>query len=58
MTLNKRLYTARLTDEFDDAAQERDQNRMIEILKSIEFSKEKAEKTTKSILEKIIIYGD
>ena len=58
MTLNNRLYTAQLLDDFDDATQERDQHRMMEILKSVEFSKEKAKQTTESILKKLIIYGD
>ncbi len=55
MTVNERLYEAKLLDEFDAAARRRDRNRMIELLHAVDV--EAAERSVDRILAEPGRYG-
>lgn len=57
MTVNERLFEAGLMAEFDEAARQRDQKRMIEILKKVELPHDQAEATSDAIISSPATYG-
>ncbi len=50
MTLNERLFEANLLEEFDSAVEQKDKERLINILIKVEISRDEAEKTVSTIL--------
>ena len=50
-TLNERLYLRDLLDEFDQAVEDRDRERLIEILERVEICGADAEKTADDVLK-------
>lgn len=50
MTVNERLYTSGLMEEFDKAVNEKDAGKVVEILKEVEITDESA---VRPILEKL-----
>ena len=50
MTVNERLFVAGLIEQFDSAAEARDRERLIEILKLVEFTQEEAESIVTGLL--------
>lgn len=50
-TLNERLYLRGLLDEYDQALEDRDRERLIEILERVEISGADAERTADDILK-------
>ena len=57
MTVNERLYEAKLLTEFDDAANKRDKQRMIEILIKTDLTETQAQETTTAIINNPSMYG-
>ena len=57
MTLNERLFAAGLLDAFENAARERDRDRMCAILEQVELSPEEACRTADAILAAPARYG-
>ena len=57
MTVNERLFVANLLSEFEDAAKNRDKDKMIEILQKVELPVEQAKETTKAIIDNPSMYG-
>lgn len=51
-TLNERLYLRGLLDEFDEALEQRDRERLIEILERVEIREPDAEQTADEILRR------
>ena len=57
MTVNERLYEAKLMSEFDDAANKRDVNKMIAILIKTDLTETQAQETTNAIIDNPSMYG-
>ena len=57
MTVNERLYEAKLMSEFDDAANKRDVNKMIAILIKTDLTETQAQETTNTIINNPSMYG-
>jgi len=57
MTINERLFTARLSDAFDRAAGARDRDGMIAILSQLELTMDEAASVADSILANPAKYG-
>lgn len=57
MTVNQRLSVSGLLVDFDSAANNRDPNRMIAILKKVELDSNQAQETTDAILKNPSKYG-
>ena len=58
MTLNERLFEAKLLKEFDSAVEQKDKERLINILTKVDISGDEAEKTVTTILENPQDYGN
>jgi hypothetical protein len=52
MTVNERLYEARLIDAFDEAVRTRQRAKIIELLISIDIEPAEATQTTDKLLER------
>ena len=50
MTVNERLFVAGLIEQFDSAAEARDRERLIEILKLVELTQEEADSMVTGLL--------
>jgi hypothetical protein len=57
MTVNERLYSLGLIDQFDGAAKTRNRQRMIEVLLQCAFSQEQSEQTADAVLKNPATYG-
>ena len=57
MTVNERLLSRGLLNEFEDAVQERSRSRMIEILSRVEMTRQQSEETVDAILVNPRKYG-
>jgi len=57
MTVNERLFSCGLFDDWDIAVKNRDKNEMIKILIKTELTQEQALETTTTILENPKKYG-
>lgn len=57
MTVNERLFSLGLTDQWDKSAKSRNRQRMIEVLLQCAFSQEQSEQTTDAVLENPAKYG-
>ncbi len=57
MTVNERLFSLGLLDEWDEAIQERDRSKMINVLRQCEVSWQQCEQTTDAVLANPKRYG-
>ena len=57
MTVNERLFACNTLDDFDVAAKQRNERRMIEILTDVAFTAEQAAWTTETLLGNPKKYG-
>jgi len=57
MTVNERLFSCNLFDEWDVAVKNRNKDEMIKILSKVELTQEQALETTNTILENPKKYG-
>ncbi len=57
MTVNERLFEARLLDKFDQAVRERNKASMVSLLLRVDFNRHQAENTADSILENPKFFG-
>jgi hypothetical protein len=57
MTVNERLYSAGVLDEFDSAARKRDRDAMIALLMKTDLSREQAEQSIDALLSDPRKYG-
>ena len=57
MTVNERLFSLGLIDQWDVAAKARDRDRMIQVLVQCAMSPEQCEKTTDAVLKNPSMYG-
>ncbi|RII25738.1 MAG: hypothetical protein CXR30_18320 [Geobacter sp.] len=57
MTVNERLFSLGLTDQWDKSAKSRNRQKMIEVLLQCAFSQEQSEQTTDAVLKSPAKYG-
>lgn len=57
MTVNERLFSLGLMDQFEGAAKVRNRQRMIEVLLQCAFSQDQSEQTTDAVLKNPAMYG-
>ncbi len=57
MTVNERLFEARLLDKFDQAVRERNKASMVSLLLRVDFNRDQAENAADSILENPKFFG-
>jgi len=57
MTINERLFAAKLINDFDSAVIQKNKDKIILILKSVELSADDAEQCCNSILSNPTKYG-
>ena len=57
MTVNERLFAAKLSEVFDLAVNKRDKEQLLEILKKVELSDEQANSTIDAIFSNPKKYG-
>ena len=57
MTVNERLFTARLSNDFDLAVRKKDRNKLVDILKTVALSEKEANLTIDAIFSDPKKYG-
>lgn len=57
MTINERLFEAKLLEQFDDAVRQRNKEKMIEILKSVDLTDTDAMACSETVLNNPRKYG-
>ena len=57
MTVNERLFEAKLLEEYDSAVKKRDKKALVKILKKVAFSEEQANVTIDAIFSNPKKYG-
>ena len=57
MTVNERLFEAKLLDEYDSAVKKRDKKTLVKILKQVALSEEQANATIDAIFSNPKKYG-
>jgi hypothetical protein len=57
MTVNERLFSAGISDHFDDAARRRDRQAMLAYLRRVAMTDSQAAETTDTILANPSFYG-